>query len=186
MRITSAPLQLIVIAASLWGGTAAAETCYKQEVVPSAMSCAGSKSNSADFATGCSFNPATVKQVVVDCPVKPGGWYQVSNGTSKVPPSHDQFCASIGKKAGNINGQICASGERRPSTGTGHASISYTYGKWGKTNTEGGSIVTNRQFGGYNYDNNTDDKPLWYSYCWHSTQKKDHDGTDMLVAYHCQ
>jgi hypothetical protein len=157
----------------------AAEKCYEETVVPSSMSCSNNGSKSADFTSGCKFIPQTVEKKVVDCPAT---WVNSDGHTSQAA-----VCAAAGLTSATFDGQRCAAGERRPSTGENHENINYHSGKWGSGGGRGGSIVQpfSRTYTSGNRDNKQTTTVTGY-YCWNSGDKRDGDGTDIAVAYVCK
>lgn len=119
----------------------AAEKCYKDVPVAAGWSCAGNDSKSADFTNGCKFVAAHTEAVEVECPVT-ARWVNSNNAAS----SPETVCGTYGLKPTNINGQVCASGANRPSTGAGWNGINYYNGTW----TGSGSNV-----GGYGVSKTT-------------------------------
>lgn len=152
---------------------AAAAKCYEDIDVPASLSCASSDSMSADFANKCTIQTATTKKVEVECK---GTWVNI---THSVPDqTRAQVCATKGMTPTDINGQVCASGERRASGGAG--AVSYRFGTWGSVAT-GGTNIVNRVVAGPQRGNT-----FSYYYCYGNGQKQDMDSTDMVVAYACK
>ncbi|MCV9964648.1 hypothetical protein OIU34_22410 [Pararhizobium sp. BT-229] len=89
------------------------------------------------------------------------------------------MCTTAGMTATTIDGARCAASERRPSGGANAGSINYRYGKWGGGGS-GGSTV---EFRSRTYSTGDhDDNVVSYYYCWNPGNKRDHDGTDIVVA----
>ncbi len=84
--------------------------------------------------------------------------------------SHMQTCARAGLyPSANLGDGICASGEARPTKHEHASSISYIYGKWGSAK-RGGTVIV---------------RGSGINYCYQAGQKRDSDGTDIVVAYLC-
>ena len=176
--------QLVGIAPSL------AQTCYAQETIPAKTTCQSVKGKGGqhsfdDFSTGgCTYTPAKTVTKETKCP---GKWVnatfttstiQVGGGgrdneprtmTVNVASSHAAPCSAAGLTASNFEGRICAAGEARPSSGAGWESVNYKFGKWGSGQPAGTQTSTANQ----------------QTYCWNAGQKRDHDRTDLLVAWYC-
>lgn len=171
--------------------------CY--ETVPGAlvMDCGQAMhgAGSADFAMACHQAPGPPVTVEVPCPEPPGAWvpaFPVSGPSASVNLnlSHAGSCVQAGMKPSNINGQVCASGERRPAEGNGHAAIGYRYGTWSDTRI-GGSAMSSLYVEGrcipFGMDGACHPEPASHAhYCWGAGQKRDHDRTDIVVAYFCE
>ena len=114
----------------------------------------------------------------------PGRWVNVANTSL----THEQACAAAGLSPTAISGQICASGESRPSVGLNAGSINYRYGTWGSgaDNRVGGVTTSTRDFSCSDCGGGINDSSNVITYCWKSGQKRDHDSTDMVVAYACE
>lgn len=111
--------------------------------------------------------PSTTQTVYTSCNMSPPiiKWVQAQRGEK-----HLQTCSRVGLFPSVDKGYgICASGENRPAQGTDASKISYSYGTWGSHKVGGTKITAG--YGAY--------------YCYHSGQKKDSDGSDLLVAYLC-
>lgn len=95
-------------------------------------------------------------------------WVNLINRTE----TNDNACARIGMKSITEPGYAtCASGENRFTEGNDHEAISYRYGAWGPTRPSiGPNISANRE--GH--------------MCYHSTQHRDGDGSDIAVAALCE
>jgi hypothetical protein len=163
---------------------AAQAACYAEQPGPPVLTCSGKSGNSADFAQTCSFVAGPPIQVEVQCP---GRWVNVVSAED----SHSKTCSRAGLKPANISGQICASGERQPSTGENWNGINYRYGKWGSS-SNGGTLLTSATIylhrtcaGGH--DSGPCDWATETVYmCWMGGQKQDNDATDKVVAYYCE
>ncbi|TLX16672.1 hypothetical protein [Rhizobium sp. MHM7A] len=130
----------------LTGIAQAAEVCYVTVTVDQPLECTGGYGGgSADFTGGCSYGPEQV-QVPIACPPK-GRWVNIPASTfpmTNPAPTQAKVCASYGMKASSWNGKTCASGERRPTSGTGWESINYRYGiKGGGNGGDGGDKLVN-------------------------------------------
>lgn len=177
----------ILLAMSVLSTAAAASAaplCYEDRIVPAQMTCSDNDSRSADFGSACKYVGETVQQVPVECP---GRWV----GVKQESITHAQACSNAGLKPTSIEGEMCASGERRPTAGEGAAGISYAYGKTGSS-TSGGTAVVNNSFwensGGCspNSSGTCIDRQVTYTYCYGSGQKRDWDATDRVVAFACE
>lgn len=169
---------LSILAAS----PAAAEKCFTTEFVPASFDCTMSgEAGSADFGGGCVAVAEHEKKVETACQPK---WINVPQTYLS---SHSAFCKMKGLATASIDGKICAAGERRPSTGEGHDSINYHSGKWGGS-TSGGSYSTvyRRTHTSGNSDSGQTTQTTQVLECWNDGDKKDHDGTDRLVAFVCK
>lgn len=94
-------------------------------------------------------------------------WVNVDAG----PVGPNDGCAAAGAVAvASASMGICASGEDRPTYGSGYDSINYSRGTWGSGNG-GGGTDTPFQNGGYR--------------CYLPGQPWDKDNTDVAVAYLC-
>lgn len=129
---------------------AGTEKCYEPVQVPASMSCAGDKSSSSDFQTGCIYLPEHIEEKEVACPV--GEWVNISQETKVTQNGSSVTQASICKTAGmvpyNVGGKVCASGERAPTVGNGWEAINYRYGKKGGGNGgDGGDKLEKVQYG---------------------------------------
>ncbi len=138
-RITA---YLFAAAFAAMAGTAqAAEKCYEDVWVEAKLTCSGSESKSADFTTGCKVAAAHMDKQEIACPV--GKWVNVKAetriGSSGKAVTQAQVCATAGMVPFNINGKVCASGERPARVGNGWESIVYKYGlKGGGNGNDGG------------------------------------------------
>lgn len=157
--------------------SAYAETCQTHEYVPAEFKC--DTPNSADtkrfddFSNGsCKFIPAHTVSKDIPCPA----W--------RIPPDESYSatvtCSLHKQVPGSLNGEICASGERRPTNGSGASSINYRYGKSGTNhdrfiNDKGGDEIVQRN-GNY----------FCYGMDKRARQKHDFDRTDRVVAYYCK
>ncbi|MCV9964076.1 hypothetical protein OIU34_19530 [Pararhizobium sp. BT-229] len=126
---------------ALAGSAQAAGKCYEDVWVEAKLECAGSDSKSADFTTGCKVVAAHMEKQEISCPV--GKWVNVTAetkvGTSGKVVTLAQVCATAGMVPYNINGKVCASGERPARAGNGWESIVYKYGlKGGGNGNDGG------------------------------------------------
>lgn len=159
---------------------AQAEPCFEKVEVPPSLDCLGAVSDrGADFTGDCKQNSGTTVQVEVECPMR---WYPKPQSAGVM--SHGAFCSALGLRPASFGNAICASGERRPpSSQPGASSISYWGGTWGNTGTGGDHTSTNSFTSGGRDENRVTTTHL---YCWTQGQKKDHDGSDMLVGYACQ
>lgn len=163
---------------------AAQAACYVTMPQTGSMSCSGGRQgNSADFTTNCNYTPLPDAQVEVPCP---GMWVNTVSDTE----TQQEACARLSLQPGDLNGQVCASGERRPTTGTGSGGIRYRYGTWGSPGS-GGLYDELRSFqqrsGGGGRESGNPGTITTYTrhYCWGGGQKRDYDGTDILIAYYC-
>lgn len=156
--------------------------CYDTVQGPDVLSCSGNRpegSSSADFTGACNWVRGPDVVVEVACP---GRWVNVANTSL----THEQACAAAGLSPTAISGQICASGERRPTVGSNPGSINYRYGTWGGV-SGGGTFTTSYTFEwGNNNESCFDCSTYTYTYCWTSGQKRDNDSTDLVVAYACE
>jgi hypothetical protein len=176
-------------ALSILASGAAHAACYEEQPGTPILSCSGGGGNSADFAQTCTFVAGPPVQVEVQCP---GRWVNIVYSTD----THAQACARAGLSPANIAGQVCASGERRPSSGENWAGISYRYGTWGIDGVGGNSVemkspgmVGENPHSPTGYCGGTDNPcqpAAAESWCWFSGQKRDYDGTDRTVAYYCE
>src|SRR5690606_19700234 len=89
------------------------------------------KSGSADFAASCAYVQAPPVEVEVECP---GMWVNLLNERE----THAAACSRVGLAPSSINGAVCASGNRQPTSGTGYDSINYRYGKAATSLSPGG------------------------------------------------
>ena len=162
------------------GPSQAATKCYEDIKVPSSLQCANNGSKSADFTNGCTYTPESIQKKEVECPVT-SRWVN-SNGKQ----SQAQVCSAAGLKSANIEGRICAAGEKRPSSGTNYQGINYRFGTWGGGRGDGGTIV---ELKSKRTSSISDDGPATfetYYFCWNSGNKRDYDNTDIAVAYACE
>ena len=82
--------------------------------------------------------------------------------------SSDSSCTAAGGTPAADQGYgTCASGENTPKHGGGHKKISYTHGAWSKASHRGGTSISG-------------------DYCYGRGQKRDGDGTDIVVAVLCE
>jgi len=185
------------------------EICYDYVSTPASLSCNDSDTKSADFSLGCTSTPATTKKVEVPCPEEKGRWVNVKadtfrvtiNGTRFNRPAipgttHAQVCASVGLKPANLDGNVCAAGERRPMIGGRWEEINYKYGKKGDGNKfDGGNrpqLVQSQTCttGGRDDGNRcpTETVPYIVSYfCYDSwTKNKNFTRQDAVVAWYCE
>ena len=152
-----------------WGGTIAHQAsvtayqtgtvaCMGQACVSENRICINGVLSGSYTAQSCSV-PACVYQ-----------WYNVTSYAE----SAAQTCARNGKPVAADQGYgTCASGEARPTQGAGYASISYKYGTFGGTSAGGTALLVS-----------IDSGPRYY--CYRAGQKKDGDGSDLVVAYLCR
>lgn len=147
-------------------GALAAEKCYEETPVPASVTCDSINSKSADFVSGCKSNAATVLKKEIDCPT---AWVNTDGRSSQA-----SVCSAAGMTSTTIDGTLCAAGERRPSGGANAGNINYRYGTWGGGGS-GGSTVELRT-----------GRSAAYYYCWNPGNKRDYDGTDIVVAYACK
>ncbi len=95
-------------------------------------------------------------------------WVNLINRTE----TNANACARIGMKPiTDPSYATCASGENRFNDGENAASISYRYGTWGPTRPSIGPNISANRAG---------------HYCYHNTQRRDSDGSDLAVAALCQ
>ncbi|MCZ7862575.1 hypothetical protein O9X98_14465 [Agrobacterium salinitolerans] len=174
----------------LISGTAyAAEKCYEDVPVAASFDCAKNNSKSADFSSGCQFNPATTKKVEVDCP---GRWVNIKAatvGSSSPTPTQSEVCKSKGLNSAKIGGMFCASGERRPMVGGDWALIDYKYGKKGDGNGfDGGNDLDTRVYTVDTCGKDCENYVTRYSlYCYdNKTGTKNNTSEDAAVAFYCQ
>ncbi|NTF17918.1 hypothetical protein G6L37_05845 [Agrobacterium rubi] len=159
---------LLAISLTVMGTSSAfaAEKCYEQVPVPAHMACPEvAVGKSVDFVQACQYVPARIQELEVECQ---GKWINVAAEAI----THAQACSAAGLHTTNIDGQICASGERRPATGEGAGSISYRHGRSGGGEGGGTSSVTDTLQG--------------KSFCYSSDQERNAGDTDRVVAYACQ
>lgn len=144
--IKAAFTTLAIVAASSCVASAA---CFEDVYVPETLSCPTNQEKEfADFTKGgCQFQAGYVTQKEVECP---GRWVNIYNQPfspgPRIPnmswaayigvmltnhPTHAEHCASVGMKAANLDGQICASSRQRPNAGEGWSTINYVYGTSG-------------------------------------------------------
>lgn len=177
------PLMAAIGAMLLLSSVEAKAACYEEVHGDPVMSCTGGiAGNSADFASNCTYTPGPVTTVEVDCP---GMWVNTTDG------SQAETCASVGLNPGNISGQICAAGERRPTEGLNAGGINYRFGKWGGGNRGGSSSVLTDTPGGTRHCGGKEGGECTYPPvhrwdCWNPGDKRDMDSTDRTVAYYCQ
>jgi len=188
------------------------EICYDYVSTPASVSCNNSDSKSADFSLGCSNTPATTKKVEVPCPeTEAGRWVNVKaatyrvtiNGTRSNRPTsipgttHAQVCASVGLKPANLDGNVCAAGERRPMIGGRWEEINYKYGKKGDGNKfDGGDRPQFIIFGQTCTHGNRDEGDrcvgetvpyIVNNFCYDSwTKHKNYTKQDAVVAWYCE
>lgn len=170
-----------LVAVSFLFSSSAFAVCYDEVYVPEVVNCSkDGTSNFADFSGGgCSFTPARVDTVEVECP---GRWVQ-TNGDK----SHAQACSSVGlSTATHATGAICVSGESR--NGGQSEGISFVFGRWGGDGGIGKQVTTTSfSSGGLgSRDDNGQKEYVTRYYCWQSGQKKDYDGTDIAVGFYCK
>jgi len=189
--------------------SASPQVCYEDVVVPASMSCDGLDSNSADFSSGCTSTGETTKKVEVPCAV--GQWVNVSattynariKGTRSNPPtsipgvSHAEVCASVGLKPADLDGNVCAAGERRPMVGGLWEAIDYKYGIKGDGNkfdggnrpqylpVKSGCSNRDRDGGGCSPSESTTFTLSYFCYdSW--TKVKNWTKQDAVVAWYCE
>ena len=162
-----------------------AATCYEDVEVPAAFTCNGNSSRSADFSNGCTYEAAKTVKKEVACPAT---WVSVSS--SDTVPTRAEVCERKNMSPSNVDGFTCASGEQRPKSGVGAASIIYRYGTSG--GGDGGSVITNHTTSGStggcspNSSGSCEDFSYTYRYCYADGQKKDWENSDRVVAYACK
>ncbi len=159
------------------GSALAAGKCYEETTVKSTISCAKDRGSSADFVSGCTVIPPTTEKVEVPCKET---WVNITH--SVADQTRAQVCATKGMKPTSLDGQICASGERKATGGTG--TVNYRFGQTGSTQSGGTKvqdIVVGLKDGG-----STLDDAIVYYFCYGSGQKMDNDNTDLVVAYVCK
>jgi hypothetical protein len=177
----------IVSAVSFAGAAHAAEKCYKDVSVAAKLECNGSSSKSADFTTGCKWAPAHVEQQEIACPV--GKWVNVTADTKMGKKgalvSQAKVCAQAGLVPYNINGKICASGERPARVGNGWESIVYKYGlKGGGNGGDGGDrIQTFSSAGNHSTMIGPSSGTMCYDY---NMGAKNNTSQDAIVAVYCK
>ncbi|MDW9481189.1 hypothetical protein GOB57_21320 [Sinorhizobium meliloti] len=179
MRFTISSAAFAALFLASYGSSQAATKCYEDIPVPASLQCADNGSKSADFTTGCTYVPQSVQKKEIECPAT-ARWVNANGKDSQA-----QVCSAAGLKSANIDGQICAAGEKRPSSGVNYQGINYRFGKWGGGGGEGGTIVERKK---RRTSRIGDDKPATYEtnyYCWKSSGTRDYDGTDIAVAYVC-
>lgn len=169
----------------------AAEKCYDDVYVPAEMTCNGNNSKSADFTSGCTEVAAHYEKKEIDCPV--GRWVNVIADTRMTQTgtqiTQAQACAVYDLKPHNINGKVCASGERPAQQGNGWESINYKFGKKGGGNgNDGGDKLQNvtRTISG----NNREDSWTYYyrgTMCYDNKMgSKNNTKQDAVIAVYCQ
>ena len=169
---------------------AMAETCYEERVT-TGLQCNSSSSNSADFTSGCTFGPRS-ETVEVPC----GRWVNVFSETrfreGNPAVTHESACAVHGLKPASHQGKTCASGRRRPTSGSGWQYINYRYGVKGAGNGGlGGDRVVDGH-GDYQYDHwDHGDPPKWVeghaTYCHDfGTHIAEDSHQDSLIAVFCK
>lgn len=171
-------ISVAILLVAMQTGAMAAEKCYEETPVPASVNCYAKDSKSADFAMSCKHSDATVTKKEVDCPAS---WVNANGKQSQA-----QVCSAAGMKSSNIEGKVCAAGERRPSNGTNAASISYRFGRWGSGGGQGGSIVEKKSKRTSRIGDDNPTKFETYYFCWNSGDKRDNDNTDIAVAYACE
>lgn len=140
----------IIAGLSTLGATTAVASCFEEQVIEAHMICDSNDSNSADFTKGCTEVPETTIQVPIQCDER---WYPASTPTITVGDvythgRHGAFCAKFGKEPADINGQTCASGRYRPTSGADWDQINYHYGTVGAANSGGYYFKTHSRLGG--------------------------------------
>nr|WP_250808531.1 hypothetical protein [Neorhizobium tomejilense] len=173
----------------------AQEKCYQDTLVEASFDCDGNDSRSADFTTGCKAVPAHIEKKEIACPV--GKWVNVSAETrvsssgKAITPA--QVCASVGMLPFNVNGKICASGERPARAGNGWQSIVYKYGlKGGGNGNDGGDRLETVKLS--NQNTNSDKQAMLFAkrksegtMCYdYSMGEKNHTQEDAVVAVYCK
>lgn len=186
-RTISAVITTLAIACSTSLASAASTGCQKEVHIPAEFNCGGNKDEKfADFVNKCTTKPARIEYVDVECP---GRWIQVTN-ISASNFSQQKTCEAQGLKASNINGRVCASGERRPQVGNDWSKIKYSYGSKGNGNgfVGGNKIETrSRTTGGGGRDGNGNTTTSYTTYCYDTyTSKKNNTKEDRLVAVYCE
>ncbi|WP_315921368.1 hypothetical protein [Mesorhizobium sp. SP-1A] len=174
----------IIIGSAATATAASVSGCQKEVFIPAALDCAGNTdSKFADFSTKCTHVPARVEYIDIECP---GRWVQVTN-IAVQGFSHANACKASGLKASNLNGRVCASGERRPQQGGDWSKIKYSYGTKGNGNGfVGGNKIEPRSFssGSLRDGNRT---TYYNTYCYDTyTSKKNNTREDQLVAVYCE
>jgi hypothetical protein len=183
----------------------AASKCYDDKWVPATVSCDSTGSKSADFSSGCTSDEGHTEQVEVPCNQK---WVNVSPTENSL--SQAAFCQAHDMTAADIDGVVCAAGERRPQTGQNASSINYRYGTWdsdtypgdqGGRRVEFKTITSTQPLtgtigtwqGNPGCDSNgahcgttTQTTSTNYRFCWNPNSVHDYDKTDLVVAYVCQ
>ena len=167
----------------LFAGTATA-ACYEAKTVPS-LDCGRSTSNSADFATSCSATTTVIVEVACPPPPPPPSKARWVNAKYAryfpVPLSQAETCAAYGMKPSNINGYVCASGNKRPNFGTGWESIDYRHTIRGDRRVGGTYVVP--AFGNQYSDPSNGHPP--YQMCYPDHHGKG-DRTNIVDAYVCE
>ncbi|MBY3157239.1 hypothetical protein HFO56_33480 [Rhizobium laguerreae] len=186
-RFTAFALACAVSVLSSVGAAHAAEKCYKDVAVAAKIACTNSNSVSADFTNGCKFVAAHVEKQEIACPV--GKWVNVTADTKMGKKgalvSQAQVCAQAGLVPYNINGKICASGERPARVGNGWQSIVYKYGlKGGGNGGDGGDrIQTFNSPGNHSTQIGRRSGTMCYDY---NMGEKNNTSQDALVAVYCK
>lgn len=118
---------IILISLSVMSYSAnAAQQCYEQVQVPASSSCGTTGSNSADFTSSCTLEPARIENVEVDCP-STARWVGVPEYLGG-RFTHAAICGAVGLAPANFGGYSCASGARPARSGEGWQEIRYHFG----------------------------------------------------------
>lgn len=174
-------IQKMVLSLVLLSGfginNAYAQTCHAYEHVPASFKCdtptGGAANRFDDFSmASCRHIPAHTVPKEIPCPT----WQTPPNATYSAAAT----CGLHQQVPSSVDGQSCASGERRPSVGAGASGINYRYGTFGNNhdrfiNDKGGDEIKLNNGNYYCYG-----QDKW------ARQAHDHDGTDLVVAYYCQ
>lgn len=180
-----------IVAAPVFIGTnsMAAEKCYEDVYVPAAMTCSDTSSKSADFTNGCKEVAAHYEQKEIECQV--GRWVNIIAdtriGNKGAAITQSEACAVYDLKPYNVNGKICASGERPAQQGTGWDAINYKYGtKGGGNGNDGGDKLERTS---YSIEVNHGDSTQHFSgtMCYDNKMgAKNNTKQDAAVAVYCK
>lgn len=125
MKIRVSILATVALAASASIATAA-DRCFQEFPSETLLACDGRLTGrSADFAGDC--HPVAQPPIVLEvaCPEPPPGmWVNVTS----MGETQAAACARVGLRPANLDGQICASRNNRPSEGAGADAIRYDGG----------------------------------------------------------
>ncbi|MBN9074579.1 MAG: hypothetical protein J0H34_23830 [Rhizobiales bacterium] len=123
MKIKVSILAALALSASTSIATAA-DRCFQDVALSAVLTCDGSGagSRSADFVAGCKYVPSGWTKMEVACPPPPPGmWINVTS----MRETQGAACARVGLRPADLDGQICASGNNKPSEGLGADAIRY-------------------------------------------------------------